>query len=312
MAVAVDDVWALRSWEAVLARLPDPHPFVEPDWQRTWWEHFGEGELEVLPLADAGVAAVRRSGRTVRFLGCRNTTDYPGPAVVPGREHEAAEQLLGRLSDDDCLELDDARPEDGFAHSLEDVAGRFGRRATREPAEPVAILSLPASWEAYAAGLTKHARHELARKRRRARGATVRTADAHTLEADLDVFCAFLRAARGEKRGFLSDRVELFLRDVVHAKHERGTLRLDVLELGGRPLAITLGFRGPRTYYLYNMGYDPAAARLSPGIVLLSMLIERAIAERLERFDFMRGREHYKLQLGARASSLVRMRLEPR
>ena len=40
----VDDGWALARWEAVVARLPDPHPFVLPEWQRAWWTHFGSGE----------------------------------------------------------------------------------------------------------------------------------------------------------------------------------------------------------------------------------------------------------------------------
>jgi len=51
---------------------------------------------------------------------------------------------------------------------------------------------------------------------------------------------------------------------------------------------------------------------LSPGIVLLSALIERAIGEGLERFDFMRGLERYKLELGARPADLMRLRLAPR
>jgi CelD/BcsL family acetyltransferase involved in cellulose biosynthesis len=311
MTLAVDDAWAVESWGAVLARIPDPHPFLEPDWQRAWWEHFGEGELEVLELGDAGVAALRRTGSTLRFLGGRDTTDYPGPAIAPGRAPEAAEALVGHLRDGDRLELDNARPEDGFALSLKLAARAAGLRVTRELDEPVALLTLPASFDAYLAGLSRHNRHELVRKRRRAAATTVRTAGADTLGSDLRTFFAFLRAARGEKGTFLSPRIEAFVRDVAYAKLARGTLRLDVLELDGRPLAVTLGFQGPRTYYLYNMGYDPAAAPLSPGIALLGALIERAIAERRERFDFMRGLEHYKLQLGATPSSLIRLRLEP-
>jgi CelD/BcsL family acetyltransferase involved in cellulose biosynthesis len=57
------------------------------------------------------------------------------------------------------------------------------------------------------------------------------------------------------------------------------------------------------------MAYDQRARGRSPGIVLLAAVIERAIADGLERFDFMRGLERYKLELGGTPSSLVRLRI---
>jgi CelD/BcsL family acetyltransferase involved in cellulose biosynthesis len=280
-----------------------PNPFVAEGWQRAWWQHFGTGELEVLELGDVGVAALQRHGNVVRFLGNREVTDYPGAAITPGREREAAALLVGRLRPDDSLEGDNLQA--AFADALEGAARAAGRRVTRATDEPVAILTLPRSWDEYLAGLHKHMRHELTRKRRRAHDARVRSADADTFAADLERFFAFLRSARGAKGRFLTVPIERFLREALTPS----TARLDVLEADGRPLAATVGFQGPRTYHLYNMGYDPAAARLSPGIVLLTALIERAIDEQQERFDFMRGLEHYKLQFGARPSSLINIRV---
>jgi CelD/BcsL family acetyltransferase involved in cellulose biosynthesis len=295
MTAALDAVWALERWRAVLGRIDDPHPFATPEWQRAWWEHFGAGELDVVELGEVGVAALQRQGDEVRFLGSRDVTDYPGPAIIPGAEREAATRLLAHLRPGDRLEVDNAQP--AFAAALEAAAD--GRDVSRVPGEAVAILTLPATWDEYAGSLRRHTRHEIERKRRRARGARVRA-------GDLDTLFAFMRAAPGEKGRFLTPRIEAFLREATAGA------RIDELVLDGRPLAVTLGFQGPRTYYLYNMGYDPAAAHLSPGIVLLAALIERAIEERVARFDFMRGLEHYKLQLGAVPSSLIALRLAPR
>ena len=111
------------------------------------------------------------------------------------------------------------------------------------------------------------------------------------------------RAAPGEKGGFLTPRIEAFLRAVAPLG------RLDVLEVAGRPLAVTLGFQSARTYHLYNMAFEQSARALSPGIVLLGALIERAIGDGLERFDFMRGLERYKLELGATPQQLIRLRV---
>jgi CelD/BcsL family acetyltransferase involved in cellulose biosynthesis len=137
----------------------------------------------------------------------------------------------------------------------------------------------------------------------------VRTADALTLADDIDTFFALFQRARGAKGTFMSARAERFFRAIAAAFLPLGMLRLDVLELAGRPLAVTFGFQSGAAYYLYNMAYDPAAAALSPGVVLLAGLVERAIADRLARFDFLRGLEPYKLALGAAPSDLRRIRV---
>src|ERR1700760_1457311 len=98
MTVAVDDAWALA-----IERMPDPHPFVHPDWQWAWWRHFGSGELELVPLGEAGVAALERVDGGLRFLGSRDVTDYPGPAIAPGTEPEAATLLVARLRSGEWL-----------------------------------------------------------------------------------------------------------------------------------------------------------------------------------------------------------------
>jgi CelD/BcsL family acetyltransferase involved in cellulose biosynthesis len=310
------DDWALSSWRAVVSRIPDPHPFVAPGWQRAWWECFGTGELAVLPLGDegdvAGVAALcGERGGAMRFLGSREVTDYPGPAIVPGRERESAAALVEQMCERGwpVLEIENARPEDGFAAALERAARAAGLRVTAGPDEPIAVLGLPSGWPAYLRRLGRHARHEVERKRRGLASARLRTADARTLEGDLDGFFALFRRAAGDKGRFATPAIERFMRRIARLALEDGTLRLDVLELDGAPLAIALGFQGPRAYYLYNMAHDPDARPLSPGIVLVAATIERAIAHGLERYDFMRGLERYKLEFGATPSDLQRLRL---
>jgi CelD/BcsL family acetyltransferase involved in cellulose biosynthesis len=194
---------------------------------------------------------------------------------------------------------------DGFVDHLEAVANDLGLHTRRTPDEPVAVLDLPDSWAAYTRSLSRHSRHELERKRRRAPQAALRSGSPDT---DLDHFFALFHRAPGEKGAFLEPAIERFMREAAPAT---GMLRLDVLEADGRPVAIPLGFQGPRTYYLDNMVHDRPAHDRSPGILLLAALIERAIEEGRERFDFMRGLERYKLELGATPHRLVRLRIAP-
>ena len=86
-------------------------------------------------------------------------------------------------------------------------------------------------------------------------------------------------------------------------------IAFDVLEAGGRAVAVAFGFRTRSVYHLYNMAFDPDVQAASPGAMLVGTLVEHAIRDELARFDFMRGRERYKLEFGASRADLRRLRV---
>lgn len=73
-----------------------------------------------------------------------------------------------------------------------------------------------------------------------------------------------------------------------------GATRLDLLTLGGRPIAAHFGFSWRRRVYYYKPCYDPSVATHSPGKLLLAYIIRRAIEEGAEEVDLLYGREAYK------------------
>ncbi|MDQ5815543.1 MAG: GNAT family N-acetyltransferase, partial [Actinomycetota bacterium] len=100
-----------------------------------------------------------------------------------------------------------------------------------------------------------------------------------------------------------------FFDRVARAFMPLGWLRLDFLEIGGRPVASTFGFELEKRFYLYNSAYEPEARRSSPGLMLVGELVNEAIDRGFERFDFLRGPERYKYQLGAQALPLNNVRI---
>ena len=58
---------------------------------------------------------------------------------------------------------------------------------------------------------------------------------------------------------------------------------------------------------LYNSGYDPAYAYYSVGLLLKAFLIKKALKEGLQVYDFLRGEERYKYDLGARPLLLYQL-----
>ena len=65
------------------------------------------------------------------------------------------------------------------------------------------------------------------------------------------------------------------------------------------------------TVGLYNSGFHPDHAALSPGVVLLAHLVRDAIARGRRRFDFLRGEERYKYEFEPVAEDVCRVRVAP-
>ena len=86
-----------------------------------------------------------------------------------------------------------------------------------------------------------------------------------------------------------------------------GWLRLRGTYLSDTLISILFSFQMENTVYLYNSGFDPAYAHLSPGIVNICQDIQSAILEGITQYDFLRGDERYKYQFGADDRATVRI-----
>ncbi len=317
----------LPEWQHLFEADPNSHIFSTPQWNRTWWQEFGaEEDLLVLTMlrGDDAVAVVplhRRvedDRRVLRFVGGVNLTDYLGPISSAHDRDEVARGLVEWLGETDVswdeLDAHNMPVPFGFAELFVDWVDRSGFEFALEQEETSAILVLQEDWDAYLSSLDSKNRHELKRKRRRlARDhpdARFRTATEETLERDLETFIDMHRGTEGLKGHFMNKEVATFFRRVAQDFSALGWLRLDFLDIGDRAVASTFGFSHGHTFYLYNSAYEPDAARLSPGLVLVSELVKESIEdERLQTFDFLRGPERYKYQLGSQAVPLNNVRV---
>jgi len=104
---------------------------------------------------------------------------------------------------------------------------------------------------------------------------------------------------RGGKSVLADPAIQRFHRVACYGLEAAGSLRLYVLKLEGRIIAVYYGFlyRDRACYYLG--GFDSDFANLSPGKLLLAHAIEQAVREGAREFDFLRGQESYKYEWGA-------------
>ena len=80
-----------------------------------------------------------------------------------------------------------------------------------------------------------------------------------------------------------------------------------VLKLGGKRTACVLCFCAGDESLLYNSGYDPSYSHFSVGLLSKALALQRAIEQGKTRFDFLRGHERYKYELGAKDLNVHRV-----
>ena len=297
-------------WEELLPSCATNTVFVTPWWQRVWWRHFGQdSELGILSVrengAAVGIAPLMLKDGVVGFLGGSDLFDYHDFLVPRGNEVAFYGAVFDYLADTDWHTMDLSSLPEGSPtlHHVPAIAEQKGysHAVMKESVAPIA--DLPSTWDEYQAGLPKKGRHELRRKLRRLERAGVSRQytcdDPRTLPERMQEFFRLHRVSRPDKAEFLTSEREAFFVDVALELGARGQFKLAFLELDGTPVASCISFDYLDSYLLYNSGYDPRYSSLSVGLVNKALTIREAIEAGKSHFDFLRGAERYKYDLGA-------------
>ncbi|MFQ5878663.1 MAG: GNAT family N-acetyltransferase [Dehalococcoidia bacterium] len=312
-AVALESLDQVEAeWRALLRHSAVHTVFLNPTWLRVWWDEFHDGrDLLLTTVRSAGrlaaVAPLLQEGRRLLLAGDTEICDYMDITVSAGEEEAAVTALLRALV---AQEWDEWALWGVPAYSptlttLPVVAEAMGLEVTVAVEDICPRVELPTAWDDYLAGLGKKDRHELRRKLRRLAGAeaSVRLLDYRTpaeVEAQLDDFLRLHGASHHAKAEFMTERMARFFHRMAVALAEQGLVRLLRLDVGGANAAALLCFDCGDELLLYNSGYDPALSSLSVGILSKALSLQRAIEEGKRWFDFLRGSEPYKYDLGAK------------
>jgi hypothetical protein len=261
------------------------------------------------------------------FFGASYHADYATILAAPEHVAAAAEALAeycavggdpGHPQPWDAVDLRRLRTGDPVLPAL---AEAFGRREMAsgwvlnvefEEVCPVATLPSGATIEDYLTTLGKKERHEIRRKVRRAEAAgEVRLVASDDPLADLPAFIDLHQARWGED-GLFPDteggaQSRVFFRRLFELFGADGPLRLAFLTVAGRRIGACVSFDTGDACLYYNAGVDPDARELSPGVVMVERLVQRALARGARRVDFLRGNEPYKYEWGARDEPIQRL-----
>jgi len=308
-------------WAALLEASGSRSPFLQWAWQQVWWQDLAPDAAPLmLAMRDAGrlvgIVPLLRTGGELALSGDSEICDYMDIICLPGAEVDVLDAALAELSSEPWTRLVfwGLRADSPTLPALREAAERHELRLQLEPEAICPRVPLAATWDAYLEGLTKKDRHELRRKIRRftGLGGEIREyalSDPSEISAALADFFRLHTISRQDKAAFMTPLMERFFRDMAAALAPLDLIRLYFLELDGKRVASVLAFDCGDELWLYNSGFDPAFASASVGLVSKAFALKQAIAEGKACYDFLRGQEPYKYDLGAHDLQVFRCTL---
>ncbi len=246
----------------------------------------------------------------VVFLGMKpvlngqEVTDYgdiPDPTDWP--------EILKQLKEKGYkkLQLDYVREDSGTYTKFTTLRQGFG--VARQEVSP--YIDLPKTWEEYLVRLPRRERKELKRKIKRLEETdSFYSCSEETVKADFEDFVRLHRLSDPQKGKFMSEEMKQFFWQVKTMQTEGWRQYLCFLKLENKPVASVMTFESESEVWLYNSGFDPNYSFYSVGLLLKAYKIKKAIEEGKKRYDFLRGAERYKYDLGGKDLRLYRIEID--
>ena len=168
-------------------------------------------------------------------------------------------------------------------------------------------LQLSSSYEEYLASLSKKRRHELKRKKRIFSDSLKNFSLQETnSKENFDAFISQHKKSSGEKGSFMTrENIEYF-----ELLYQIPGWKLYFLQSDLGDLSYAFVYENKDGVYLYNSSKNPDFDHLNSGIVLIDLIIQKLIDEKKVFFDFLKGTERYKFDLGGNAVQLYDVELK--
>jgi len=317
-------------WE----RLAGQRLFLAPRWLLTWWNHYRAkgSQLQIVTLRDdhgwlIGLAPWYRrktwwGGDEIQFLGSGEVcSDYLSVLAKAGEEVQVvralAEFLPQQFSEVDRFLLEGLDASDAVMHDLASTMRDRRYQVNQLPLTDSYRLALPATWDEWVSQLSRSRRprvRQLWRNQFDTGNATIHVANQATLEQGFSILVDLHQKRRnqmGQRGCFASQRFHDFLQEAAREHLAAGQLRLQWIELEGRPIAVELDLEEGDTTLHYCSGIAIDYENARPGWLGVTAAIRHAIDSGKSHFDFLRGDEGYKSHWRAQPVPMMNLEFIP-
>ena len=167
--------------------------------------------------------------------------------------------------------------------------------------DQVVNLMLPESYEKYLAVLPRKKRHELKRKKVRFQEKYPQAVLRESKDSEIfESFITLHKTSDGDKGNFMNDQVAAFFSSLLMMKG----WKIYYLEVDNTIAACCFVFEDEVGSYLYNSSKNNTFNEVNPGIIIIDKIIEQLISKEFTFFDFLKGTERYKFDLGGISTQL--------
>lgn len=296
--------------------------FQTPEYLKIFIKHFCKEEHVILLGVYendqiVGYGVFENVEGVAKFLGMKKVlngnelTDY-GDIVISKsvRFPEAWSTILEWLGENGYkrVELD-------YTKNFQAPISKFQTEVVEQ--EVVPFLDLPSGWEEYINNLEYKNRRELRRKMNRLdkekpgmnlyRCFETSNMPESELKEKFQEFVRLIKLSERDKEKFMTKEMEEFFWDLVNIKNCTWKPVLNFLQIDNKNAAVILTFENGLFSLAYNSGYDPEFNYFSPGLLSHAFKIRDLISKNYKKYDFLRGKERYKFDLGGKEEKLYKI-----
>lgn len=274
------------------------YPFYTYKWHELYFSIFGQIEQPyILHIPELNtIAPFAKKDTKISFVG-EEFTDYSDIVGPEEHKNEAWEQILEYCKHQGISQF--------FLSNIPETSSTYNffnnqdpQQVTIEKRDTSPKILLPETYDIYMESLSRKNRHELHRKARRFNESypDAKIETSKNPKQDILMMIQLMKLDERKKQ-FFTPKVELFFQNIPdYFPHD---CILQILRIDNEPATAILAFRTGTEFLLYNSGFDqdryPAA-----GFHLKAESINYAIREGYKEYNFLRGNERYKYDLGGR------------
>jgi len=314
--IADPERWAgvAAEWDA-LARERQAFYLAYP-WLRSWWDHYGEGRLDLAMVQGgprtAALAPFRRTRRTLWGLPVRMVENLFNPhtcrsdVALGGDSDGALERVLDHIDREpwDVVKLREIPEESTFLKRLPEACARRGWSFRKKHSLDSPYVVVEQSWEDYFASRSRTFRKKLRGKHRKleATGLEARYAclssPAEVAAVLPEVMALALESWSGERGSSIASPAHRgFYEPMIREMSARGLLRLWTLRLGGALAAFEVHLQWERQSVPLKACFHPRFAELSPGSLLEEHALEAIFrGGEADVYDLLGDAAFYKMR----------------
>ena len=280
-------------------------PFLSYQWHKAYVETIGAKEKSSIfydPELKTIIPLTQRSNQFL-FSGEQEISDIQDSIGPDSKKEVVWREFLtycevNNISDLFLTNISEISPTYRIFSSIS--PGKFTIAVNKRDTSPLIVL--PKTYDEYLLTLSRKDRHELRRKIRRFHedhpNSEIELCE--DVPNDLEILISLMKLD-DRKKTFFTPSFEAFFKKIPQLFPEQ--VILQILCIDNHPATAIIAFKSKNIFLLYNSGFDqehfPGA-----GFYLKAESIRWAIEHNFEEYNFLRGNERYKYELGGKDSGV--------